>query len=611
MRKLLLLFLSIVSLQLSAQAPAGYYDNIDGKKKEELKTALHNVIRNYASLGYATFTAQFWGDVYYKKSDWNPAGYYWDMYSNAQRSTYNGSDMSREHCMPRSWWKDGTSYGNANNDLMNLYPSDASANNQKSNNPLGEVGVASYDNGVVKVGQNTYPGGYTGKVFEPADEYKGDFARTYFYMVTCYEDYAALWNTAEALSMLNNETYPVLKDWALNMLMEWHENDPVSQKEIDRNNAVYAMQYNRNPFIDYPELVDYIWGDKTNDSFVLSEKATNPVLLTPTVISELNFGTVTQFEREIYVRGALLTQPLNVQIVSGDVDLFRISEIESAIDANTVNAGYRLKVTYLATEDGNHSATLRLSNAEVGTVDVVLSGNYAKKPQDIPPVEPTEDMDVMIFYSSYKEVDPDSWAKADLPSNFISGAASAPYANGDFSFRKTNENLIVKFDEEPELMQFALKANGAWGEADNHVYVYESVDGTNWGTPIEDFDNTMVIVTYFNTPEIMLSSTTRAIKIEYKKVLQNVGLNNLIITRKSNDVGIEDILSGDAVRVFASAGVLYITDAAHGLPVSVYDMQGRQVYNSYVNSDREEIMLSGKGIYIVRVGDKAYKVMKK
>ncbi len=108
MKKTLLLLLSVISIQLLAQVPAGYYDAVDGKKKEELKTALHNVIRSYASLGYNTFTAQFWGDVYYKKTDWNPAGYYWDMYSNEQRTVYNGTDMAREHCMPRSWWKVGT-----------------------------------------------------------------------------------------------------------------------------------------------------------------------------------------------------------------------------------------------------------------------------------------------------------------------------------------------------------------------------------------------------------------------------------------------------------------------------------------------------------------------
>lgn len=607
MRKTLLLLLSVISIQLLAQVPVGYYDTVDGKKKEELKTALHNVIRSYASLGYKTFTAQFWGDVYYKKTDWNPAGYYWDMYSNEQRAVYNGSDMAREHCMPRSWWRVGADYGDANNDLQNLYPSDSKANGQKSNSPLGEVGISSYDNGVIKVGQNTYPGGYVGKVFEPADEYKGDFARTYFYMVTCYEDYAPNWTTSEAMAMLNNETYPVLKDWALEMLMSWHKNDPVDQKELDRNNAVYAIQYNRNPFIDYPELVDYIWGDKTNQSFTVSNKAVVPTLVTPIASSELNFGSVTHVEREIYVKGALLTQPVNIELVSGDVSMFSITG-STTLSADLVNTGYKLKVKYLAGSDGAHTAKLRLSSSEFASVDVTLIGDYSSKPENIDPIEPAEDMDVMIFYSSYKTENPDSWAKANLPSNFISNAASAPYANGDFSFRKTGENLIVKFDEEPDLMMFALKANGPWGEADNHVYVYESEDGINWGQPIEDFDNTMVIVTYFNTPEIELASTTRAIKIEYVKVANNVGLNNLIVTRAAK-MGIDDDALADAVRVYVSGGVLYVRDAVRGSVLAVYDMQGRQVYKGLIESDNESVLLDTKGIFIVRVGDKTFKVM--
>jgi hypothetical protein len=98
-------------------------------------------------------------------------------------------------------------------------------------------------------------------VYEPANEYKGDFARTYMYMVTCYEDYAPNWRSTGTESMLYQNTFPVFKPYAISLLMKWHRDDPVSQKEIDRNNAVYAIQKNRNPYIDFPTLAEFLWGN--------------------------------------------------------------------------------------------------------------------------------------------------------------------------------------------------------------------------------------------------------------------------------------------------------------------------------------------------------------
>ena len=250
-----------------AEIPTGYYDAAQGKNQAELKTSLHNLIRNHTFLVYDISTSIWWY-TYFKATDWNSiGGYFWDMYSDNKRSTYNSSLMNREHCMPRSWWGDSSSYPSydANGDLVNLSPADAEANTVKSNLPLGIVGTATYTNGVVKVGNNTFPGGYTGPAFEPANEYKGDFARTYLYMVTCYEDYSIYWHGTGTETMLNGGTYPVFKQWAINMLLKWNSDDPVSDKERNRNEGVYSVQHNRNPFIDHPELADFIWGTRKNE----------------------------------------------------------------------------------------------------------------------------------------------------------------------------------------------------------------------------------------------------------------------------------------------------------------------------------------------------------
>lgn len=239
---------------LAAQIPAGYYSAAVGKADAELKTALYNIIRNHDVLEYYSSSTSF------RKTDWHPDGYFWDMYSNYKRTAWSAS-MNREHNMPKSWWSTAPETTTAYSDLHNLYPSDAGANTAKSNYPLGVVGGnPDYTNGVVKVGKNTYSG-YVGTVFEPANQYKGDFARDYMYVVTCYENYANNWRSTGTASMLfSGGTYPVFKPYAANLLLEWSRNDPVSEKEIVRNNAVYLLQGNRNPFIDYPVLAELIWG---------------------------------------------------------------------------------------------------------------------------------------------------------------------------------------------------------------------------------------------------------------------------------------------------------------------------------------------------------------
>jgi len=216
----------LLFLSLAAQIPANYYSSAVGKREAELKTALHNIIRTHTILEYYS------SSTYFRSTDWHPNGYFWDMYSNNQRSYWTG--MNREHNLPKSWWSSAPETTDAYSDLHNLYPSDAEANTAKSNFPLGIVNNnPTYSNGVVKVGTSAYSG-YGGSVFEPANEYKGDFARDYMYVVTCYEDYNQDWRSIGTSSMLMRNKYPVFNDYAAKLLLEWHRADPVSSKEINR-----------------------------------------------------------------------------------------------------------------------------------------------------------------------------------------------------------------------------------------------------------------------------------------------------------------------------------------------------------------------------------------
>lgn len=252
-----------------AQGPNGsgtYYQNANGQKGEALKTALSKIISTGAKvLSYDALWEA------YQTTDLRPDGTIWDIYSNttkydpkkdrAGNYAKEGDAYNREHTTPQSWFKKASPM---RTDLYQVFPSDGYVNNRRSSFPLGETNGEQYksENGFSKLGQSTTPG-YNGTVFEPADEFKGDLARAYFYMSTRYEDKVSTWSGG----VYGNSSYPGLAKWALDMFIRWSGKDPVSQKEVDRNKAVYKLQMNRNPYVDYPGLEQYVWGTLTNTAF--------------------------------------------------------------------------------------------------------------------------------------------------------------------------------------------------------------------------------------------------------------------------------------------------------------------------------------------------------
>lgn len=246
--------------QISMQS---YYKSINGKSGAALKTELSRIIGNPQVLTYRELWDAF------RKTDATPDGKVWDIYSDNPKGktahyftfrkeqcghyTAEGDCYNREHSFPKSWFYRAEPMMS---DLFHIYPTDGFVNNKRSNYPYGEVGIFSYQstNGS-KLGRNTF-GNYRGYVFEPIDEYKGDLARTYFYMITAYENQISKWRSPQ----LNKTTYPGFSDWALELFIKWHRQDPVSDKERARNEAVYNLQGNRNPYIDFPNLAEYVWG---------------------------------------------------------------------------------------------------------------------------------------------------------------------------------------------------------------------------------------------------------------------------------------------------------------------------------------------------------------
>lgn len=250
---------SVVFEYVTSDEPIDYYDNAWGVQGDDLRLALHDIIDDHTALSYA----EVW--IAFKRTDAKPNGKVWDIYSDTPGETppneftfvvdqddgtggaSEGEKYNREHSWPNSWFDaEMPMY----TDLFALYPVDKYINGKRSDNPYGEVGSPTWTsvNGSMLGASNTP--GYTGTVFEPIDEYKGDLARTYFYMTTRYYGEDTGWSGSEMVDRAN------LRPWAMDMLLAWSDADPVSQKEIMRNNAIYAIQHNRNPFIDHPEFID-------------------------------------------------------------------------------------------------------------------------------------------------------------------------------------------------------------------------------------------------------------------------------------------------------------------------------------------------------------------
>ena len=302
--KRFILFTTIFLLTISAVAksvtPAAslptYYKDIDGKSGKTLFDAVHVVAKvGYSSLGYSgLWTA-------YQYTDLRDNGKVWDMYSDCSwtyKSDQCGSYSSecdcynREHSIPKSWF--GGTESQPGCDIFHIVPTDGKVNGMRSNNAFGEVSIATYTfdgaklgsaKNITIIGGNTIAGNEgtsvycsASKVFEPRDEYKGDFARGYFGTMIKWAngDYSAF--TTGDGSKIFSSNYSTgafgLTQYGVALLMKWHRQDPVSQKEIDRNNGIQQTQGNRNPFIDYPYLAEYIWGEKAGETLDLSKLIT-------------------------------------------------------------------------------------------------------------------------------------------------------------------------------------------------------------------------------------------------------------------------------------------------------------------------------------------------
>ena len=299
-RTLLFILCSFFALAMTAKTvtPAAslpaYYVKIDGKSGKSLFDAVQTVTKTgYSSLGYDGL----WGA--YPYTDVHENGYVWDMYSDCTWKSINSNHCgeyknecdcyNREHSIPKSWYGGTTSGPGC--DIFHLVPTDGKVNGIRSNYAFGEVSSADYNKhgnkrgsakSITIIGGNTIAGNTgatiscSGTVFEPRDEYKGDFARGYMGALLRWAGEKAFTSGEGSKTFTTNFSTGSfgLTKYGVALLMKWHRQDPVSKKEIDRNNGIQQTQGNRNPFIDYPYLAEYIWGEKAGETLNLDDLIT-------------------------------------------------------------------------------------------------------------------------------------------------------------------------------------------------------------------------------------------------------------------------------------------------------------------------------------------------
>ena len=649
-----------------AEIPAGYYDAAVGKSGEDLQKSLSTILNDATDVGYNGL----WN--LYKTTDRRSDGKVWDMYSDITNYTFGtdqcgsygseGDCYNREHSVPKSWFSERSPM---KSDVWHVYPTDGKVNGMRSNYPFGEVAsdAPGSENGFSKWGKCKTPG-YSHTVFEPNDEYKGDFARTYFYFATRYKGVATSGYGAEVFS----SAYPYITKWQLDMLLRWHEQDPVSQKELDRNEAVYeSRQGNRNPFIDYPELVDLIFGDSRNIPF-MPDGGDAPYIEAPRNGSTVDMGIASVNSSspvtvQLSVRGRNIESAVSVEVGGDDSECFSVNRRE--LTADEVNNGTTVELAYRSSVVGSHEAVLEISGGGLKSPIIVnLKGQaiddfVALPAKDITknsfvavwtPKSEATDYELNVWYDDYSssvpEKDildvtfsskPDSWTyegytavelgKLRLGSGKDDGSAISPVVDlsaddvsitGEASPYKTTDNsvLYILVDDEPvdeislpegtvtKTIPFkgGTKSSKITFKAEktHRVYLHSVKVKSGGGSTLVVLDGYPRRVGDVN--EYMVSDLTPAVQYHYT-VTPYIGEE---AQSESNTISVStwsaavDDMEADRVLIFTSGNVLHILNAPMNAVASWYTMDGRLCGSRILHSEEVEWELP-EGIYIVRV----------
>ncbi|SDH64391.1 Por secretion system C-terminal sorting domain-containing protein [Flavobacterium omnivorum] len=606
MKKIYSTLLLLVVTAAIAQIPSGYYATSTGTGYT-LKTQLYNIIKGHTDPGYAGLytTYQTSDRDYYYEND----GTILDMYSEkptgtdpysygagtTQRcGTYSveGDCYNREHIIPQSTFNSAAPMVS---DAHFITPTDGKVNGQRSNYPHGPVTSPTWTslNGS-KLGASTISG-YTGPIFEPINDFKGDIARMYFYFATRYENTVAGYSYA----MFNNSSNQVFTTAFLNLLISWHNQDPVSAREIARNNAIYAIQKNRNPYIDHPEYVQAVWNPTADTqaptapaNLVSTTKTTNSISLSWS--GSTDNTAVTGYN--VYMNSALKAT------VTG------LSTTITGLTASTTY-DFTVKAKDAAGNISVSSNTLNVTTTASGsTATDLLFSEYIEGSSNNKALEISNATGAAInlsIYSIKKQTNGSgSWSTRLSLSGTLNTGNKFTIVNSLMAsscYPTSSANLSTSATE------IAFNGNDPIGLFKNGVLI--DIIGTfNGGTANFSVDETIRRKATVTAPTTTFNKTTQWDSYA-SDTCNNLGSRKIEKTPKTSEaLDINDI----AIYPNPSNGTFSVNNSNKMYSIEIYSIIGQKIY-SEENSNKSEITLpnSVKGTYLVRVTIDSNSVIKK
>jgi endonuclease I len=609
MRKIYsLLFLLTFTIGI-AQIPSSYYSTATGSGYT-LKTQLYNIVKGHTDNGYAGLY------TIYQSSDidnfYENDGTILDMYSEKPSGTdpYNytsgstqrcgtysveGDCYNREHIIPQSSFNSAAPMVS---DAHFITPTDGKVNGIRSNYPHGTVATASTTtlNGS-KLGTSSVSG-YTGTVFEPINDFKGDIARMYFYFATRYE------NTVSTYSfpMFDGSSNKVFSTAFLNILLTWNAQDPVSAREIARNNAIYAKQNNRNPFIDHPEYVQAIWGSTSGDSqaptaptnFAVTTKTATSVSLSWTTSTD-NIG-VTGYN--VYMNNTLKTT---------------VTTLTATITGLTASTAYSF---YVNAKDaaGNTSASSNTvsatTNSSGGTATELLFSEYIEGSSNNKALEIANNTGASVnlsVYSVKKQTNgAGAWSTGLTLSGTLNSGSKFTLVNSSIASACYNKAIANISTASTEL---TFNGNDALGLFKNGVLI--DVIGTfNGGT-----SNFAADVTLRRKSTVTSPSTTFNLSTQWDSFTTDT-CTNLGSKTSTKEIKEEAVIEPDGISLFPNPSngdfTIYYNNTNKPFAIEIFSMLGNTIYSKENNlQSTVAISILSKGIYLVKITDDSKIIYKK
>ena len=609
MKKLYVLLLILSSSIGFGQIPSGYYSTATGTGYT-LKTQLYNIIKGHTDNGYAgLYTTYQTSDI---DSFYENDGTILDMYSEKPSGTdpYNyssgstqrcgtysveGDCYNREHIIPQSTFNSAAPMVS---DAHFITPTDGKVNGQRSNYPHGNVATATWTslNGG-KLGSSGVSG-YSGTVFEPINDFKGDIARMYFYFATRYENTVAGYSFA----MFDGSSNKVFTTAFLNQLLAWHNQDPVSAREIARNNAIYARQNNRNPYIDHPEYVQAIWGSAPSSD---TQAPTIPTNLTASAITatsvSLNWTASTD---NVGVTGYAIYMNNTIKTT--------VTGTTASITGLTASTAYSFYVVAkdAAGNSSTKSTTITATTSSGGTAATdLLFSEYIEGSSNNKALEIANNTGAVVNLSSYtikKQTNgAGAWSTGLTLSGTLTSGGKFTIVNSSITstcYPKISANISTAATE------LTFNGNDAVGLFKNGVLI--DIIGTfNGGTA-----NFAADVTLRRKATITSPSTTFNLSSQWDSFTTDT-CNNLG-SKTSTKVNKEEVTDIDAISIYPNPShgdfTINYNNSNKNYSIQLISLLGQIIFEKE-NITQPSVTLNTipKGFYLVKIEDATQTIYKK